>query len=274
MWPALALLLAVNPHLDEGRRLYEQLKYPEAEARLQVAAQSPGNTAEESAQIADLLARALIAQGRAGDAERVWAELLAKQPDAADPAGASPKIRDVFVKAKRSVYPDDFVKLERKPSAPGRYEAELLDPWRKVKTVTLNGAALPMTRRFAGALPVGASKLEARDPNGAVLGTLEWTLTEVSSAQTTLVDGPAPEPPGPARWPVALSGAVAGAGVIAGTVLAVLAAQDYGRVKPDTDAATTRALDASARSKALGANVAFGGALAAGVVTAVIVWSW
>src|SRR5687768_3398026 len=99
---ALTLTLTVNPHLDAGRRLYEQLKYPEAEARLRVAAQSPTNSADERAQIADLLARALVAQGRTAEAERTWADLLAKQPDAPDPAGASPKIREVFTRAKRS----------------------------------------------------------------------------------------------------------------------------------------------------------------------------
>ena len=62
-WTAITLALAVNPHLDEGRKLYEQLKYPEAEARLKVALQSPTNTPEEVVQISDLLARALIAQG-------------------------------------------------------------------------------------------------------------------------------------------------------------------------------------------------------------------
>src|SRR5258705_13647266 len=118
-WTALSLVLAVNPHLDEGRRLYEQLKYPEAEARLKVAELSPTNTPEERAQIADLLARSLIAQGRAADAERTWAELLAKQPHAPDPAGASPKIRDVFQRAKKSVYPEGFVRLGRGPAAPG-----------------------------------------------------------------------------------------------------------------------------------------------------------
>src|SRR5678816_2479598 len=112
-WTTIGLMLAVNPHLEEGRRLYEQLKYPDAQARLEIAAQSPTNTPEEQAQIADLLARSLIAQGRSADAERVWAELLAKQPHASDPAGASPKIRDVFTRAKKSVYPPGFVKLER-----------------------------------------------------------------------------------------------------------------------------------------------------------------
>jgi hypothetical protein len=271
-WTAISLLLAVNPHLDEGRRLYEQLKYPEAEARLKVAAQSPNNTPEEQAQIADLLARALIAQGRAADAERTWAELLAKQPHAPDPAGASPKIRDVFARAKKSVYPEGFVKLERRPAAPGRYEADLLDPWNKVASVSLEGKPQPDSRHFAGVLSPGTSTLEALDIDGKVLASLQWTLTVVE--QKPVIVAVPEEPRGPTRWPAFLTGALALGGLGAGTALALLSMGDYQSVTPDTDALTTRRLDDSARSKMGGAYGAFGAAIALGILTAVLVASW
>ncbi|MBK7861811.1 MAG: hypothetical protein IPJ65_24980 [Archangiaceae bacterium] len=272
-WTWIILLaLSANPHLDEGKRLYEQLKYPEAEARLKVAAQSPTNTPEEQAQIADLLARALIAQGRAADAERTWAELLSKQPHAPDPAGASPKIREVFTRAKKSVYPDGFVKLERRPAAPGRYEADLVDPWNKVASVTLGAQALPDARHFAGALPPGTSVMKAFDVDGKGVATLEWTLTVVEQQPLVIA---APEvPQGPKRWPAVLTGVLAVGALGGGTALALLAYSDYQSVKPDTDAATTMRLDGSARGKLAGAYAGFGVALALGILTGILIASW
>ncbi|MBL8952105.1 MAG: hypothetical protein JNK82_15080 [Myxococcaceae bacterium] len=272
-WTAMTLVLGVNPHLDEGRKLYEQLKYPEAEQRLKVALQSPANTAEEAAQISDLLARSQIAQGRAGDAERTWAQLLEKQPHAADPAGASPKIRDVFARAKRSVYPQGFVKLERRPAAPGRFEADLLDPWNLVATVTLGPVQLPDARHFSGALPVGTTWLEARGVDGAVLAKLEWVHAEVK--QSVAVAGATPiveAPAGPPRWPKVFTGVLAGGGLVAGGIFTALSLVEYGQVQASTDAATTNLRDARARDWALGAAIAFGGALLFAVVTGVLAW--
>lgn len=271
-WTAISLVVAVNPHLDEGRRLYEQLKYPDAEARLRVAAQSPTNTPEEQAQIADLLARALIAQGRAADAERTWAELLEKQPHAPDPAGASPKIRDVFSRAKRSVYPEGFVKLERRPAAPGRYEADLIDPWNLVASVTLGAAPQADARHFAGELPAGTTRLEALGVDGKVLASLEWTRTEI--VQQPVVVAAPEEPKGPTRWPAFLTGALALGGFAAGGVLTALWVTEYQGVMPGTDAATTRMLDGGARGKAAASYAAFGAGLALAVLTGVLVWRW
>ncbi len=269
----MALMVAVNPHLDEGRRLYEQLKYPEAEQRLKVALQSPANTPEETAQISDLLARSQIAQGRAADAERTWAALLEKQPHAADPAGASPKIRDVFARAKRSVYPEGFVKFERRPSAPGRFEVDLIDPWNAVNQVTLAGAPLPDARHFSGELPLGKTAIEARGVDGAVLASLEWTRAE--PAQTAAA-GPAAAvveaPPEPVRWPKFLTGVLAGGAFVAGGVFTGLTVVEYQGVRPDTAAAATNLHDARAQQWATGAAVAFSAALALAIITGVLAW--
>lgn len=269
----MALVVAVNPHLDEGRRLYEQLKYPEAEQWLKVALQSPANTPEESAQIADLLARSQIAQGRAGDAERTWARLLEQQPHAPDPAGASPKIRDVFARAKRSVFPEGFVKLERRPSAPGRFEADLLDPWNRVAAVTLGEVQLPDGRHFSGALPVGKTLLAARGLDGAVLASLEWVHAEVT--QPVVAASAPPEvqaPPEPPRWPKLLTGVVAAGALATGVVFTALTLVEYQQVRPDTGAAAAMLHDARSQQWAAGAAVAFGAALALAIITGVLAW--
>ena len=294
-WTAvLPLALAANPHLDEGRRLYEQLKYPEAEARLKIAAQAPNNSEAEQAQISDLLARAMIAQGRANDAERTYSELLAKQSDAPDPAGASPKVREIFLRAKRSVYPDGFVRIQRLPSPAGRLEVELIDPWKRVSALTLQlskGAAawapsaMAITARHAGAdlSPAPGEtwryRVEATDAGGTVvasLGTREAPLTfeSLPANVTTHAPAVAEAPKGPTRWPAFVVGALALAAIGTGTGFAISSSSDYGAVKPMTPALMTRALDDSARGKALGAWLSFGGALLAAGLCAVLIWNW
>jgi hypothetical protein len=280
MW-WIAALLAANPHLDEARRLYEQLKYPDAVARLRVARDVPTNTPEEQQQIADLLARALMAQGHAADAEKAWAELLATQPDAPEPVDASPKIREVFLKAKRSVYPADFVKLERGPSPPELLEATLTDPWRRVGTLMLEcGGApqpLPLGRHLSAKLPENVPcMLVARDREGSAVAQLSATHTK---ATPLVAASPAAEqvqaaPSGPAHWPAVVLGVLAVGAVAAGTALAVSSSVDYHQVTDTTPAAQTHALDVSARNKAAGAYGAFGAAVAAGAVTLVIVLRW
>ena len=294
-WTApLALALAVNPHLDDGRRLYEQLKYPDAEARLKVAAQVPNNTPQEQAQIFDLLARSMIAQGRSADAERVYADLLSRQSDVADPAGASPKIREVFLRAKRGVYPGEFVRLERLSSTSSRLDVELIDPWRVIAAVVLQRSVdqqpftavpLALTNRRAGSevSPRPGETIrcvvEARRADGTVLarlGSVDAPLIFQAAAATVTA---APEveieqPRGPTRWPAFLVGAFAIGGVAAGTTLALLSSSDYRSVTDTTGAAQTIVLDNSARSKAIWSYVAFGGAIALAALTAVLVWRW
>jgi hypothetical protein len=292
----LLLALAANPHLDEGRKLYEQLKYPEAEARLKIAAEAPNNTSAEQAQIADLLARAMIAQGRSAEAERVYSELLAKQSDAPDPAAASPKIREVFNRAKRSVYPEGFVRVQRAPSAAGRLEVELIDPWRKVKSLSLAvskaGAAwvaqpMTTTARHAGAdlaPPPGATwrcTVEALDDTGTVVASLATRdaplVFEALPAKVTTAAPEVPRveaPKGPTRWPAFVVGALALAAIGTGTGFAISSSHDYGQVMPMTPALMTRSLDDSARSKALVAWLTFGGALLAATLCGVLIWNW
>jgi hypothetical protein len=279
MW-WIALVLAANPHLDEARKLYEQLKYPEAVARLRVALTVPTNTALETQQITDLLARSLIAQGRTADAEKAWAELLAQQPDATDPVDASPKIRDVFLRAKRSVYPADFVKLERGPSPPEMLEANLTDPWRQVDAVSLRCGEdvkpLPVAKHVSARLPENVPcSLEAAH-GGKALAQVAATFSKAAVAITA---GAATEveavPAGPTRpWPAYLLGALAVGALAASAVLAGLSWMDYQHVTPMTSAADTRMLDTSSRTKAGAAWGALGGAVTCGALALVVVLRW
>src|SRR5437016_3069698 len=105
-----ALASGVNPYLAEARDFYAQLLYAKAEARLKLAREVPNSTPEERREVYDLLARSQVALGRTADAEASYSELLAVDPDAPPPE-ASPKIRDLFRRAKERTYPPRFVRL-------------------------------------------------------------------------------------------------------------------------------------------------------------------
>lgn len=295
MLSVVALLLTVNPHLDEGRALYERLKYPEAEARLKVAATAPENTPAEQAEILDLLARSMLAQGRPADAERTYAELVAAQPHVADP-NASPKVKAAFLRAKRSVYPEGFVRLSRRPAAPGELVIELVDPWRAVRAVVLEqkrGAATTtvelkaVVTRYSATIELAPGErvecvVRAKDQVGkqlASLGEEGETIVFQKLAAQPVDELPAPivtapVDTGPARWPAIVIGSVAVLALAVGVGLAISAALDSGQVTPSTSALETRTLDARARDKALAANFAIGGGVAAGVVAGVLIWRW
>ena len=291
-----AWVLAANPYLPEGRDLYGKMRYPDAEARLRTAAEVRSSSLEEQREVYDLLARAVVAQGRLGEAEGIYAELLSKDPEVPAPTGVSPKISEAFLRAKRRVYPGDFARLRRLPAAPGRLELELVDPWSKVVAVTLfisdlKGGTGERTltgegRRFGATLtPAPGAALrcwaEARDERGRVLdsaGTRDQPL--LFNGSPVLAEGALPSStiaqsaPGPRRWPAYLVTGVTVAMVAAGTALAFSSAADHGSIHADTDARATRALNASAEGKAIGANVAFAGALVGGLGVALLVWSW
>jgi hypothetical protein len=300
MWIALPLaLLAANPYLDEARKLADSLHYPEAEAKLRTASRVPTNSPEERREIVDLLARAVVAQGRAAEAESLYAEWLAGDPDATPPVGVAPKIRDAFVKAKQRVFPPDFARLEQLPAPNGRLAFKLVDPWRRVSQVVLSEregtapfvphALTPRGRLYGVDLPVltpGARHelyLEALSDEGralATVGSASQPLTFSAPAAppaplAATAVAPPPEPAGPPRWPKWVAGtlAVAAAGTAAG--FGVSAARDSNAAgSPSAPAAQVRALDASARQKAIVANACGAGALVAGAGAVVLAWKW
>src|SRR5438093_1013129 len=107
-WLVLALLNA-DPHLVRGRALYEALLYEDSEVELRLARDATLANPDEQREVLRLLASALAAQGRLVEAENAFADLLQRAPDTPDPADVSPKISELFFRAKARVYPRDHV---------------------------------------------------------------------------------------------------------------------------------------------------------------------
>src|SRR5262249_50308718 len=81
-------VFSANPYLEEGRGFYQSLRFREAESRLRLARENPGNSPEETAEILDLLARSVSAFWRFEGAEEIYEELLAKDAHAPPPSPA------------------------------------------------------------------------------------------------------------------------------------------------------------------------------------------
>ncbi len=304
-----AVLLAVSgasPELSEGRELYRAMRYRLAEEPLRAAAARPENSRAERYEAHDLLARALAAQGKLEEAEAVWGELLAKDPNAPPPDKVAPKISEAYRRAKVRLYPPEHVVLAPLATGPDALELEVQDPWEAVAALTLKelDGAQPeraLERKDGRALlelrsvPPGRYVVEARSAAGAL-------LAQLGSSERPLVLGkpPAPAPvaakeappplprPAPPRAveaapPVAaveappprwVAWTLAGLAVLAGGAGGALAASSSSDALRAVDAGGAPALVESAHQKALGANVLVGGAVVAGVGSGILFWRW
>lgn len=270
----LALNLLANPDLDEGRQLYDQMQFKGAEARLRLAREQASSD-EELEEVLHLLARTLAAQRRLREAEDVYAELLAKAPNAKAPADVSPTLADVFERARERLYPRDFVRLRARPG-PGAPSLTLVDPWSRVKSVVAvseDGArrALGPSLSLEG---LAARKVEALDQHGAVLASVELAAAPpaavsarepVEAVETTVA---------PARhrwvsWTLAALAVVA-AGV--GTGFAVAAADDYRASERQLWGSDAVTFGQRAQTRAIVANVCFAAVLVTGG-TAAVLWA-
>jgi tetratricopeptide (TPR) repeat protein len=290
-------LVAANPQLDEGRALYQSLRYERAAEQLKLATQAPGLTPEERITSYDLLARSLAALGRMDEARATYRELLRLDPHAPAPRDAAPKIRDAFTQAKEALYRHDFVELELRQAPPGRLEARLVDPWGLVTAVRMQTRGpqgftpQPLEHGAAGVRgelpPAGedgdvALYVEAQGQEGQVLarlGSPERPLVfrgvpraGLPSAHTTLTpEGESHASRGSgATW---VGWTLAGASVVAagvGTLLAVQASQDSSAADQAPWASETRALDERARSKSIQSHFLIGGALVGGAGAVVL----
>jgi hypothetical protein len=264
MMPLLAMLLAVNPNLAEGRRLYEQLHYREAEDRLRRARHDAQASQAEKLEAYDLLARALIAQNKLAEGEDVYAELLVIVPNAPAPPEAAPKVEEVFARAKRRLYPPDYVKLTQRAAASGEVQIEVADPWSKVAAVKLQGTELAHRGDvWAGPLPVeGEQQVVAVSAKGEVLATLPLVGATASPAPENVLEPAhvvAPEPePEPAvkdephrasRWPGALLLTAAVALAVTGSALIVWGGRDSRAAPTQQWADGAAALDRAAATK-------------------------
>jgi hypothetical protein len=234
------LFFTANPYLEEGRVFYQSLHFREAESRLRLARELPGNTAEQTREIFDLLARSVAAFGRFNEAEAIYAELLAKDPQAPAPSHAAPAITNAFLGAKKRLYAPDFVKLSLGNVSDRTVEVLLVDPWQRAATLHLVNTEAP--RKTALALKdyratvdrVGMGReprVEARSASGETLATLDLSLLRTSKPSAdslALAPSPSSAPAGglatarperrvPRGWLIA-----AGSGTAAGVIGAVV----------------------------------------------------
>ena len=293
---ALALALAANPYLDEGRGLYRALHYPQALSRLEVASRVPTSSPDERRETFDLLARCHAALGQQQQAEAAYTALLAQDPDARLADDASPKIQAVCDQAKQRLYPPDFVRLKRLPAPAERLEVRLIDPWRAVQAlVVFEGArggafaSRPLERdtdQGRANLDPGTDRLyvEARAADGSVLARLGSDADPLPASEASVAAPPTavaapgipPEPPRKPRWPawVIASASAVAAGVGAGLAVAsasdARAARDRAPGGSGFFASDAAALDQRSRQEAVAANVLVGAAMTGGAVSGVL----
>jgi len=186
-------LFTANPYLEEGKGFYQSLRFREAESRLRLARENPGNTADETREILDLLARSVSAFGRFDEAEEIYAELLAKDPNAPAPSHAAPAIVNAFLAAKKRLYSPDYVKLSLGRMSDGTLEVLLVDPWQRADVLYLLDAAVPEKTQLAvedhratvNRANLGhQSRVEAQSPSGEILATLDLSLVRAPKSSS------------------------------------------------------------------------------------------
>jgi hypothetical protein len=173
-----------NSFLVEGRRLVQELRFSEAVVKLELARRAPTQELNEQLEILDLLGRSLIAEGQSKRAREAYEELLRLAPSFMLEPGAPPKIGEVFLAAKKALYPSDFVELGVDRSKPLNPRFKLKDPWNVVSTLQLahfdaektvwieTDYAIPFTQ--LPEVPRDAAwKLSARSSRGVALARLQ-----------------------------------------------------------------------------------------------------
>jgi hypothetical protein len=232
------LLFTANPYLEEAKGFYESLRFREAESRLRLARQNPGNTPEETREILDLLARTVAAFGRFDEAQEIYTELLAKDPHAPTPTQAAPAILKAFLGAKKRLYSPDYVKLSQGRVTAGTLEVLLVDPWQRAEVLFLLAGEAPQKKQLAvedhRAIVERASlhrqsRVEARSAAGDVLATLDLSLvrpsttTEATPLALSVPAAPAgglatagPTPPASRAWLIAAGSGTAVAVICTG----------------------------------------------------------
>jgi hypothetical protein len=223
--------------------------------------------------------------------EREYARLLDRDPNAPAPADASPKIRAAFQRAKARLYPADFVSLSQVAATNASVEVDVVDPWQKVSELTLassqgSGTFEKQRMEYKDGRASGRFGSLADAPVRYYVlaqGEQERVLARLGSEEKPLLL-PRPEvatvpaetqvpaealitrrvqPLPPSRTPAWILGGAAVAAAIAGTALAVSSNQDV-QAAHGAWASDVKALNDSARSKALAANISFGGAILCG----------
>lgn len=141
----LTMVLVAAPSgawLEEAHGLVKELRFSEALARLDIARRTPSLTPEVLREVLELSAYCQIAEGQWSAAEATWTELLRTMPTAEPTAAlSSPKVLKVYGKAKSTLYPPDYVRLEERDAPIGILRVALVDPWKSVSTIVLRSRA-------------------------------------------------------------------------------------------------------------------------------------
>jgi hypothetical protein len=276
------LLLSANPDLEAAEKLYDQMQFKAAEARLRVA-RGQASSDEELARVLYLLARTLASARRTLEVEDVYAELLARVPHAAVPTDVSPTLVEAFNRAKLKLYPRDFIRLLQRD----RTVVEVVDPWRRVQTLQLKDWVMSVEGKpTALALEDGRRAALPPEPQGLTSRRViaydsdnKW----VAELAVALEPKPPPPPPNPAitasvenpppvsRWPEWSLAALSVLSAAAGAAFAVTAAQDYRAADLHFWGMGTVQLGQRAQQRAIAANVLLGTSLlSAGA--AILLW--
>jgi hypothetical protein len=177
-----------NTYLDEGKRLFNELKYADAIVQLQVARQVPGLSDAQTVEVLDLLARSQVAEGRRADAEKSYGDLLLLAPSFTPDRSLSPKILEAFDAAKARVFPKDYFKLEPIASAPGIARLRIIDPWNRAGAFELDSRLEgdPAWQLDTVTAQDGVLTLKLEAPP---LRTLEWYVVARNAAGGDIVGG-------------------------------------------------------------------------------------
>lgn len=287
---ATLLTLTMAPPLVEGRRLYDTMRYQDAIPYLQEAIRSKNVTVEDRRQAVISLVSAYTALGRTEEAQRAWEELLRLEPNTPIPGEGevAPKIRESFERAKRALYPLDFVDLRLIGYAEDSIEVDLKDPWNRVKTFAVLVTADSGTyEELTSPAHVGLNRLslgngkfsrkyyvEARDLEGTSVASLGKSNQPLLVMPNIEQQPPVPQPAFRPKW---VPWALAGLSVVAlgtGIAFGVSSQTDSKKAEASPSARETRAFDAAAAQKAPWANAFYGAAAATGLPSAYLFWSW
>ena len=213
------------PSLAEARRAIAEVRYDDARRLLVEVLARGGSRPEELRELYELSAATAVVMGQVDLAEQYYRRVLALDPAASLPAGASPRLRDPFVAAQ--AYMAAHGRLEARAARHGAaIEVTVVsDPLGMVAAVTaiVDGAPLPK-RAFAGQpivlAPAGTvSEVVLLDEHDNYLRAIDASAlgesTPRATAGTDRATPHAPRTPIVRRWQTwAIPAAVfAGAGV-------------------------------------------------------------
>jgi hypothetical protein len=173
-----------NPYVAPALRLYQSLEFEEALRTIERAREWPSNTTEDVVQVA-LLEGIIAGQlNRADQALAAFKRGLAVAPDAALPLRVSPKVADLFARAKSELPPAPTLPAPSLPQAPAPEPTPppVEPPPKSAPTVETarpeapQGPPIGFVGGALGFVDVAGKSVGAEVLLGAALGSHELTL--------------------------------------------------------------------------------------------------